>query len=97
MRIPDVKEDSARVRTTGITNDLRRSSKTNVVFEDSGEEDAFSTHQSEMSALRSNEGDADKFAERPGERDLTVNSGTLGDNATHEGLNPSNLRRGRNA
>ena len=48
-----------------------------------------------MSALRSDEGDADKFAERPGGRDLTVNCGTLGDNATHEGLNLSKLRRGR--
>ena len=77
LRIPDVKEDSTRVCTTGIANDLRQSSKMNVVFEDSGKEDVFSTRRGEMSALQSNEGDANKFAERLGGRNLTVNCGTL--------------------
>ena len=43
----------------GIANNPRWSSKMNVVFEDSGKEDAFSTCRSEMSALQSDEGDAD--------------------------------------
>ena len=96
LRIPDIKEDSTRARNMEIANDPRWSSKTDVVLEDSGEKDVFSSCQSEVSVLRCDEGDANKFAERSGERDLTVNCGTLGDNATHEGFNPSNLRRGRN-
>ena len=95
MRVPDVKEDGARVRTMGIANDPRQSSKTDVVFEDSGEKDAFSICWCEVSALQCDEGDTDKFAERPGGRNLAVNCGTLGDDATYEGLHPSKLRRGR--
>ena len=79
----------------GITNDPRWSSKMDVVLEDSGEKDAFSTHQSEVSALRCDKGDADKLAERPGGRNLTGNCGTLGSDAVHKGLYSSKLWRGR--
>ena len=97
LRVPDVKEDSTRVRTTEIANDPRWSSKTNVVFKDSGKKDALSIHRCGVSALRCNEGDTDKFAKGPGGRNLAINCSTLGGNATHEGLNPSKLRRDRNA
>ena len=79
LEVTDVEIDGAGVRTMGIANDPRRSSKPDIILVDGREEDAFGIPWGKTAPNRSNEGDVDKFTERSRGGNFASNCGATGD------------------